>query len=59
MGSGGVAPPILTTALDGVEWLASRPGRFPLAEETLDPSDRRLGGSQSWTGRRGIEKSLL
>jgi hypothetical protein len=27
-GSGGVAPPFLTLALDGNEWSASRPGRF-------------------------------
>jgi hypothetical protein len=31
-GSGGIAPPILTSALDGGEWLASRPGRFTLKE---------------------------
>jgi hypothetical protein len=27
-GSGGIAPRILTSALDGVEWSASRPDRF-------------------------------
>jgi hypothetical protein len=27
-GSGGIAPPILTSALDGGEWSASRPGRI-------------------------------
>jgi hypothetical protein len=26
--SGGIAPPLLTSALDAVEWSASRPGRF-------------------------------
>jgi hypothetical protein len=27
-GSGGVAPPFFTSALDGGEWSASRPGRY-------------------------------
>jgi hypothetical protein len=27
-GSGGIAPPFLTSALDGGEWSASRPGRY-------------------------------
>jgi hypothetical protein len=28
-GGGGIAPPFLTSALDGGEWSASRPGRYP------------------------------
>jgi hypothetical protein len=28
MGNGGVTPPFLTSALDGSEWPASRPGHF-------------------------------
>jgi hypothetical protein len=35
-GSGDIAPPYLTSALDGVEWLASRPVRFiPGARNTI------------------------
>jgi hypothetical protein len=42
MRSGGIAPPLLTSILDGVEWSASRPGRgkssrYPL-DKRLDPS---------------------
>jgi hypothetical protein len=44
----------LTSALAGGEWSASRSGgkspRYPL--------DRRLGGPQSQSGRRGEEKNL-
>jgi hypothetical protein len=40
-GSGGILPPFLTSALDGDEWSASRPGRFTLGE--------RAPGT-SWTG---------
>jgi hypothetical protein len=32
MGSEGLAPPFLTSALDGCEWLASRPSRFTAEE---------------------------
>jgi hypothetical protein len=31
-GSGGIAPIILTSAVDGEEWSASRPGRFTFGE---------------------------
>jgi hypothetical protein len=44
----------LTSALVGGEWSASRPGRFTLGY----PLDRRLGGPQSRSGRRGEEKIL-
>jgi hypothetical protein len=33
MGNGGIAPTFLTSALDGSEWSALRPGRFTLGEE--------------------------
>jgi hypothetical protein len=39
--SGGIAPPFLTPALDGGEWLASHHSRFTLRY----PLDRRQGGS--------------
>jgi hypothetical protein len=32
-GSGGIAPPFLTSALERGEWSASRPGRFISGEE--------------------------
>jgi hypothetical protein len=53
-GSGVIAPPLLTWALDGSELLASRPAalsRYPLY--------RGLGGPQSRSGSCGIEKNLL
>jgi hypothetical protein len=34
-GSVGIAPPFMTSALDGCEWSASRPGRFTPAEIAL------------------------
>jgi hypothetical protein len=43
MGSGGIAPPFLISALDGGEWSASRPCRFTPA------LPRRIGG---WVGPR-------
>jgi hypothetical protein len=59
MGSGGIAPPFLTSTLDGGEWSASRPGSFIRREKAARyPLDRRLGGPQSRSGRRGEEKSF-
>jgi hypothetical protein len=43
-GSGGIAPPFLTRALDGGEWSASRPCHFTPGERA--PLDT-LGGPQS------------
>jgi hypothetical protein len=40
----------LTSALDGGEWSASRPGHFTLR-------DRRLGGHQNRSGLGGGEKN--
>jgi hypothetical protein len=42
MAGGGAAPPFLTSALDGGEWWASRPGRFT-------PGAHWIGG---WVGTR-------
>jgi hypothetical protein len=48
----------LTSALDGGEWSASRPGRFaPQGKSPWYPLDRRLGGPQSRAGRGGEEKN--
>jgi hypothetical protein len=46
-GSAGIAPRILTSVLDGVEWSASRPGRFIPRERA--PSTHWIGG---WVGPR-------
>jgi hypothetical protein len=45
----------LTSALDGGEWSASRPGRalYPRGKDPRYPLDRRLGGPQSRSGHRG------
>jgi hypothetical protein len=45
--SGGIAPPFLTTALDGGEWSASRPGRFTPGE--VGPGTSWIGG---WVGHK-------
>jgi hypothetical protein len=43
-----------TSALDGGEWSATRPGRaLPLGNGPLYPLYRRLGGPQSRSGHRG------
>jgi hypothetical protein len=58
-GSGGIAPPFLTSAVDGGEWSASRPGRFiARGRSPRYPLDRRLGGPQGQSGRCGEEKNL-
>jgi hypothetical protein len=46
---------LLTSALEGGEWSASRPGRPlpPGKEPPRYPLYRRLGGPQSRSGRRG------
>jgi hypothetical protein len=47
----------LTSALDGGEWSASRPGRFiPQVKSTWYSLDRRLGGPQSRSGHSGGEE---
>jgi hypothetical protein len=58
--SGGIAPPFLTSVLHEAEWSASRPGRFIIQDERPQyPLARRLGGTQSRSGRCGIEKNIL
>jgi hypothetical protein len=42
----------LTSALDGGEWSASRPGCALPPEKDLRYSFDRLGGPQSWFGHR-------
>jgi hypothetical protein len=46
-GGGNIAPPLLTSALDGGEWLSSRPGRFTSGE--IAPGTHWIGG---WVGPR-------
>jgi hypothetical protein len=46
-GSGGIAPPFLTSALDGGEWSASRPCHFTPGERA--PGTHCIGG---WVGPR-------
>jgi hypothetical protein len=59
MGSGGIAPPFLESALDGGEWSASRPYRFtPFETAPQYPLYRRLFGPQSRSGRYGEDKNL-
>jgi hypothetical protein len=56
---GGIAPPFLTSALDGGEWSASRPGRFTPGKQSPPPYllGRRLSGPQGRFARWG-EKNL-
>jgi hypothetical protein len=42
MGEGGIAPPFLTSTIDGGELLASYPGRFTRGEIT--PGTHWIGG---------------
>jgi len=41
----------MTTALEGGEWSAARPGRTLPPEKTRYPFYRRLGVPQGWSGR--------
>jgi hypothetical protein len=57
-GSGGIAPPFSTSALDGGE-SPSRPGRFTHREiAPRHPLDMRLIVPQNRYGRYGEEKNL-
>jgi hypothetical protein len=59
MGSGNIAPPILTSALDGGEWSASRSGSFTPEENIPDTLlDRRMGVPQDWSECCGEERIL-
>jgi hypothetical protein len=55
-GSGSIAPPFMTSVLDGGEWSASRPSCFTPGKDTPYPLDRKLGGPQSWYGHCGLKK---
>jgi hypothetical protein len=54
-GRGGIAPTHKkTSAIDGGEWSASRPAAlYSRGKDPPYPLDRRLGGPQSRSGRRG------
>jgi hypothetical protein len=58
VGSGSIAPPFLTSAIDGGERSASRPGRFTSWERAPRcPLERGLGGPQSRSGCYGVEEA--
>jgi hypothetical protein len=46
----------LISALAEDEWSASRPCRFTPGKESPVPVGEKLGGTQSRSGRRGVEK---
>jgi len=48
---------VLTSALDGREWSASRSGHSTSGKETSVPIGRRLNAPQSRSGRGGEEKN--
>jgi hypothetical protein len=51
---------LLTLALDGGEWSASRPGRFTLrGKNAWYPLDRRLGMPQNQSGRYKLNSVVL
>jgi hypothetical protein len=59
-GNEGIAPSLLTSAVDGGEWSASRPGCFTPKEIALRYLlYRRLGGPQSRSGRYGEDKNIV
>jgi hypothetical protein len=59
MGSGGIAPSFLTSALDRGEWSASRLCHLtPRGKSSQYPMDRRLAGLQSRSVRFGEKKNL-
>jgi hypothetical protein len=51
-GSGGIAPPFLTSAIDGGEWSAPRPGRFTPVE--VAPGAHWVGGKVGLRGRLDV-----
>jgi hypothetical protein len=60
MGGGGVIAPFLSSALDGAEWLASRPGHFTLQGKTTHPPGTNwIRGWAGPFGRCGKEKNIL
>jgi hypothetical protein len=57
-GSGGIAPPFLTSALDGGEWSASRPGTFT-SEKGIPVTHRIRGWVCPRTGLEAMEKRKI
>jgi hypothetical protein len=53
-GSGGIVPRIFSSARDGGEWSASRPGRFTTRERA--PSTHCTGG---WVGPRAVLDTVV
>jgi hypothetical protein len=53
-GSGNIVPPLLTSALDGGEWVATRTGphihRYSF--------DRRLGGPALWRREKSVTRRI-
>jgi hypothetical protein len=49
----------LSSAVDGYEWLTSRPSRFNPGNENLYPLNRRLGRPQRWYRRVGNGRNSL
>jgi hypothetical protein len=56
--SGGIAPPFMTSALDRVSGQLHALAALPMGKEPVVPTDCRLGGPRSWSGRYGEEKIL-
>jgi hypothetical protein len=54
----GTAPPVLTSVLDGVEWLLHAPADLPTEKQPLYTFDRRLARPQNHSGRCGVERSI-
>jgi hypothetical protein len=52
-GSGGIAPPFLTSVLNGGEWSAARPSRFIPRE--VAPVIQRIG---DWVGSRAFLEAV-
>jgi len=58
-GSGGIAPLILASVLDGGEWSASRPwAPYTHGKSPWYPLERRMGGPESRSGQGGQEKNF-
>jgi hypothetical protein len=61
MGSGGIAPCILTSSVGGGEWPASLTGHFTPGERAPATRyiGRRRGEFQSWSGLCGEDENFL
>jgi hypothetical protein len=59
-GSGGIAPPVLTSALGGSEWSASKSLLlYHEGKGAWHPLNKRLGGPQYQSGCCGEEKNVV